>query len=63
MCCYMHFRVDYCAIFYYFFKKVDSQGLISTKQLLSNQQLKILNSVFFVLIISPIRLAFHYVFQ
>ena len=63
MCRYMHFRVDYPAIFYYFFKKVDSQGLISTKQLLSNQQLKILNSVFFVLIISPIRLAFHYVFQ
>ena len=63
MCRYMHFRVDYPAILCYFFKKVDSQGLISTKQLLSNQQLKILNSVFFVLIISPIRLAFHYVFQ
>ena len=26
MCRYMHFRVDYRAIFYYFFKKVDSQG-------------------------------------
>ena len=24
MCLYMHFRVDYRAIFYYFFKKVDS---------------------------------------
>ena len=37
MCRYMHFRVDYRAILCYFFKKVDSQGLISTKQLLSNQ--------------------------
>ena len=26
MCLYMHFRVDYRAIFYYFFKKVDSIG-------------------------------------
>ena len=37
MCRYMHFRVDYPAIFYYFFKKVDSQGLIPYKQHLNNQ--------------------------
>ena len=36
MCLYMHFRVDYRAIFYYFFKKVDSQGLIFAKQHIDN---------------------------
>ena len=36
MCRYMHFRVDYPAIFYYFFKKVDSQGLIFVKQHIDN---------------------------
>ncbi len=37
MCRYMHFRVDYPAILCYFFKKVDSQGLIPYKQHPNNQ--------------------------
>ena len=36
MCRYMHFRVDYRAILCYFFKKVDSQGLIFVKQHIDN---------------------------
>ncbi len=63
MCRYMHFRVDYRAILCYFFKKVDSQGLKFVNKKTDNQILNSICSVFFVLIISPIRLAFHYVFQ